>query len=93
MPTSETHIDYVAEPRLQQAQAMLDLFEADRQRAAVTLEELIRKCHSANGVSSPPSFTAHSSCPRVVRQWCRGAEKRSTRCGGPRSRSRDRDHN
>ena len=37
MPTSETDIDYAAELRLQQAQAMLDLFEADRQRAAVTL--------------------------------------------------------
>jgi hypothetical protein len=48
MPTSETHIDYVAEPRLQQAQAMLDLFEADRQRAAVTLEELREWANAQN---------------------------------------------
>jgi len=48
MPTSETDIDYAAELRLQQAQAMLDLFEADRQRAAVTLEELREWANAQN---------------------------------------------
>jgi hypothetical protein len=48
MPTSETDIDYAAELRLQQAQAMLDLFEADRQRAAVTLGELREWANAQN---------------------------------------------
>ncbi len=40
MPTEETDVDRDVEWRLKQAQAMLDLFEGDRRRAAVTLEEL-----------------------------------------------------
>jgi hypothetical protein len=41
-------IDHAAELRFQQAQAMLDLFEADRQRAAVTLEELREWANAQN---------------------------------------------
>ena len=48
MPTSETDINYAAELRLQQGQAMLDLFEADRQRAAVTLGELREWANAQN---------------------------------------------
>jgi hypothetical protein len=40
IPTEETDVDRAAELRRKQAQAMLDLFEGDRRRAAVTLEEL-----------------------------------------------------
>jgi hypothetical protein len=45
---NETAIDHAAELRLPQAQAMLDLFEADRQRAAVTLEELREWANAQN---------------------------------------------
>jgi hypothetical protein len=40
MPADEPEVDLDAELRRKQAQAMLDLFEGDRRRAAVTLEEL-----------------------------------------------------
>ena len=38
--TEDTEVNRDAELRLKQAQAMLDLFEGDHGRAAVTLEEL-----------------------------------------------------
>jgi hypothetical protein len=40
MDIDASAVDRDAQLRLKQAQAMLDLFEADRQRAAVTLEEM-----------------------------------------------------
>ena len=40
MPTDETDINGDAQLRRKQAKAMLDLFECDRRRAAVTLEEV-----------------------------------------------------
>jgi hypothetical protein len=40
MPTDETDINRDAELRRKQAKAMLDLFEWDRRRAAVALEEV-----------------------------------------------------
>jgi hypothetical protein len=40
MPTDESDINRDPELRRKRAKAMLDLFEWDRRRAAVTLEEL-----------------------------------------------------
>ena len=54
MPTSETDIDYAAELRSQQAQAMLDLFEADRQRGPLRSRSL------ENGRTLKTRTTYHS---------------------------------